>query len=100
MVFLEQFSKYLLFFHLLSTGVLIGALTHTLIVIVGYWRGRFGKRKLEKLYSKVGFWPTSAYSYSGLWFIPPSESACATSILTSRYLRRRACLRCGSTGRQ
>jgi hypothetical protein len=56
MVFLEQFSKYLLFFHLVSTGVLLGALTHALIVIVGYWRGKFAKRRQEKLFIKVGFW--------------------------------------------
>ncbi len=56
MVFLEPFRKYLLFFHLVSTGVLLGALTHGLIVLVGYWRGKFSKRNLERLYVKVGFW--------------------------------------------
>ncbi|MDP2897832.1 MAG: hypothetical protein Q8Q12_14960 [bacterium] len=39
MVFLEDFSKFLLFVHLLGAFVLAGCLGHNLFIIVQYWRG-------------------------------------------------------------
>lgn len=56
MVFLENISKWLLFVHLVSTGVLVGGMTHDLVLIVRYWRGKFLRKKLERLYVKVSFW--------------------------------------------
>ena len=56
MVFLEGFSKFLLFLHLVGAFVLAGSLAHNLMVIVGYWRGKFRKKNLEKLYVKISFW--------------------------------------------
>jgi len=56
MVFLEDFYKVLLLAHLFATFVLIGSMTHNLLCVVGYLRGRFGKQKLEWLYVRVSFW--------------------------------------------
>ncbi len=41
--------------HTAATMVCLGAITHNLAMIVGYWRGRFRRPQLEKLYAKVGF---------------------------------------------
>jgi hypothetical protein len=56
MIFLESVSKWLLLVHLAGAAVLAGAMTHNLTVIVRYWRGKFSRQKLEKLYVKVSFW--------------------------------------------
>ncbi len=70
MVFLEKVSKLLLFLHLISAFVLIGSLTHNLIIIVDYWRGKFAKKDLEKLYAKISFWAYSIVFILGALVYP------------------------------
>lgn len=56
MVFLESFYEILLLAHLFATFILVGSMTHNLFSVIGYLRGRFGRKKLELLYVKVSFW--------------------------------------------
>ena len=56
MVFLENFYEFLLLLHLFATFVLVGSMTHNLLIVLGYLRGKFGRQKLELLYVKVSFW--------------------------------------------
>jgi hypothetical protein len=56
MVFLEKFYEVLLLAHLFVTIVLVGSLTHNLLVVVKYVRGKFGRQKLEWLYVRVALW--------------------------------------------
>jgi amino acid transporter len=56
MIFLENFYGLLLLAHLLVTFVLVGAMTHSLLIVVGYLRGKFGRQKLEWLYVRVSLW--------------------------------------------
>jgi hypothetical protein len=56
MVFLEKYYIFLLLLHLIITLVLIGAMSHNLLIVIGYLRGKFNKRKLEWLYVKVSLW--------------------------------------------
>ena len=56
MVFLEQFYEVLLLAHLLITIVLVGSITHNLLIVVKYVRGNFNRQKLEWLYVRVAFW--------------------------------------------
>ena len=56
MVFLEDFYSLLLLAHLFATFVLVGSMTHNLLIVVGYVRGRFGRQKLEWLYVRMSLW--------------------------------------------
>jgi len=56
MVFLENFYEILLLAHLFATFVLVGSMTHNLLIVIGYVRGKFGRQKLEWLYVKVSLW--------------------------------------------
>ena len=56
MVFLENYYEILLLVHLFATFVLIGSMTHNLLIVVGYVRGKFGRQKLEWLYVRVSLW--------------------------------------------
>jgi len=56
MVFLENFYEFLLLVHLFATFVLVGAMTHNLLIVVNYLRGKFGRQKLEWLYVRVSLW--------------------------------------------
>ena len=38
------------------TFVLIGSMTHNLLCVIGYLRGKFGRQKREWLYVKVSLW--------------------------------------------
>jgi hypothetical protein len=58
MVFLEKFYEILLLLHLFVTFVLVGAMTHNLLIVIDYLRGKFNRHKRELLYVKV-----SLYSY-------------------------------------
>jgi hypothetical protein len=69
-VFLEVISKWLLFVHLVGTGVLLGGMTHDLVLIVGYWRGKFRKKKLGRLYVKVSFWAYVTVFFVGALVYP------------------------------
>ena len=53
MVFLEGLYEVLLLAHLLATIVLVGAMTHNLLCVIGYLRGRFARQNLELRYVKV-----------------------------------------------
>ena len=55
-VFLENLYEFLLMVHLFATFVLIGGMTHNLLCVVKYVRGKFGRQKLEWLYLKVSLW--------------------------------------------
>jgi len=56
MVFLEDFYHVLLLAHLFATFVLVGSLTHNLLCVIGYLRGKFGRAKLELQYARVALW--------------------------------------------
>jgi hypothetical protein len=56
MVFLEAFYEILLLAHLFATFVLVGSMTHNLLIVFSYLHGRFSRQKLEKLYAKVSLW--------------------------------------------
>jgi hypothetical protein len=56
MVFLEKFYSFLLLVHLFATFVLVGSMTHNLLIVVKYLRGKFGRQKLEWLYVRVSLW--------------------------------------------
>ncbi len=56
MVFLERFYEVLLLAHLFATFVLVGCLTHNLLIVLKYIRGKFGRQKLELYYARVSFW--------------------------------------------
>ncbi len=49
MVFLENVYEILLLVHLFATFVLVGGMTHNLLIVIGYVRGKFGRQKLEWL---------------------------------------------------
>jgi len=55
-VFLENYYEILLLVHLFATFVLVGSMTHNLLIVVGYVRGKFGRQKLEWLYVRVSLW--------------------------------------------
>ena len=46
-------ARVLLVLHAAASIVLVGASTHHALQMRHYWRGRFGKKGLEKLYAKV-----------------------------------------------
>ena len=56
MVFMEKFYEIILLAHLFATFVLVGSMTHNLLCVIDYLRGRFGRQKRELLYVKVSFW--------------------------------------------
>lgn len=56
MVFLENYYEILLLVHLFATFVLVGSMTHNLLIVVGYVRGKFSRQKLEWLYVRVSLW--------------------------------------------
>ena len=58
MIFLEKFYEFLLLLHLFVTFVLVGAMTHNLLIVNDYVCGKFNRRKRELLYVKI-----SLYSY-------------------------------------
>jgi len=54
-VFLENCYVFLLVVHLLATFVLIGSMSHNLLGVVAYCRGRFERQALEKRNARVFF---------------------------------------------
>lgn len=56
MVFLERFFEALLLAHLFVTFVLVGSLTHNMLIVIKYVRGKFGRKQLERYYTGVAFW--------------------------------------------
>lgn len=53
--FLEAWAKPLLILHTLAAVLLLGSMTHNVLIVVPYLWGRFRKTRLEKLYVKVAF---------------------------------------------
>jgi amino acid transporter len=56
MVFLEGAYSFLLLVHLFVTFVLVGSMTHGLLIVIDYLRGKFNRQKLEWLYVRVALW--------------------------------------------
>lgn len=66
-VFLEDYYNLLVVAHLFVTFVLVGAMTHNLLIVLKYVRGRFGKKKLEQYYLKIALWAyIVVYALGGL----------------------------------
>ncbi len=70
MIFLENLARPILFLHLASAFALIGSMTHNLIVVIGYCRGRFVRRRQERLYVKISFWLYTAVFGLGALIYP------------------------------
>jgi hypothetical protein len=70
MVFLENFYSFLLLAHLFATFVLVGSMTHNLLIVVGYVPGKFGRQKLEWLYVKVSLWAYTIVYVIGVLIYP------------------------------
>lgn len=60
MVFLENFYEVLLLAHLFATIVLVGSMTHNLLIVIKYVRGKFGRKKREQYFVKISVW---AYTF-------------------------------------
>ena len=56
MVFLENVYSPLLLAHLFATFILVRSMTHNLLIIIDYLRGKFGRQRLEWLYIRVSLW--------------------------------------------
>ncbi|OHB61442.1 MAG: hypothetical protein A2168_06480 [Planctomycetes bacterium RBG_13_50_24] len=56
MIFLESAYSFLLLVHLFVTFVLVGSMTHGLLIVISYLRGKFNRQKLEFFYTKVSLW--------------------------------------------
>lgn len=70
MVFLENFYEILLLVHLFATFVLVGSMTHNLLIVIGYVRGKFGRQKLEWLYVRVSLWAYTIVYVIGVLIYP------------------------------
>ncbi len=70
MVFLENYYEILLLVHLFATFVLVGSMTHNLLIVVGYVRGKFGRQKLEWLYVRVSLWAYTIVYVIGVLIYP------------------------------
>jgi len=55
-VFLENWYEVLVIAHLVGVFVLVGSLSHNLLFVLGYLRGRFAREKREHFHLKVAFW--------------------------------------------
>jgi len=56
MVFFESFARLGLMLHLIASAVLLGSLTHALLIQRNYLRGIFARRKHERLSIRVACW--------------------------------------------
>jgi hypothetical protein len=70
MVFLESYYEILLLVHLFATFVLVGSMTHNLLIVIGYVRGKFGRQKLEWFYVKVSLWAYAIVYVIGVLIYP------------------------------
>lgn len=55
-IFLEQFYIVLLLAHLITAGVLVGSMTHNLLIVRKYLSGKFGRKKRELYFIRVSLW--------------------------------------------
>jgi hypothetical protein len=66
-VFLANYYNFLVVLHLLATIVLVGAMTHNLLIVLRYIGGKFGRKKLEYFYVKVSLWAYAVvYAFGAL----------------------------------
>ena len=70
MVFLENLYEILLLAHLFATFVLVGGMTHNLLIVIGYVFGKFGRQKLEWLYVRVSLWAYTIVYVIGVLIYP------------------------------
>jgi hypothetical protein len=56
MVFLENCYEVLLLVHLIATFALVGSMTHNLLYVVKFVRGKFGRGKAEWFHVRVSLW--------------------------------------------
>lgn len=70
MVFLENYYEILLLVHLFATFVLVGSMTHNLLIVIGYVRGKFGRQKLEWFYVRVSLWAYTIVYVIGMLIYP------------------------------
>ena len=69
-VFLEGAYSAILLLHLLVTFVLVGAMTHNLLCVVDYARGRFNRQNLEHRYLRWAWWAYLAVYILGALIYP------------------------------
>ena len=53
-VFLEDYYNLMVVAHLLTTIVLVGAMTHNLLIVLKYVRGKFGRKKIDRFLLAAG----------------------------------------------
>jgi len=69
-VFLERFYIVLLLAHLIAAGVLAGCMTHNLLIVWKYIRGKFGRKKRELYFVKVSLWSYVIVYFFGCLIYP------------------------------
>jgi len=70
MVFLEHLFQPLLLLHFLVTFLLVGSMSHHLVCLVNFMRGRFFQLKREKLMLSIAFWSYLAIYLFGCLIYP------------------------------
>ncbi len=70
MVFLENLFQLILMLHFLLTFLLVGSMSHHLVCLAGFMRGRFALLKQEKLVLSVSFWSYLAIYIFGCLIYP------------------------------
>jgi hypothetical protein len=70
MVFLESFFMPLLLAHLVATGVLLGSMSHNLIGVTDYLRGRFRAKSREEWHTRIMLWAYAATYVIGALIYP------------------------------
>ncbi len=55
-IFLERFYIVMLLTHLIAAGVLAGSMTHNLLIVYKYVRGKFGRKKRELYFLRISLW--------------------------------------------
>lgn len=70
MVFLEKFYVVLLLAHLFATFILLGSMTHNLLIVFKYARGEFGREKREQYFGKIAFWTYTFIYTTGALIYP------------------------------
>lgn len=98
MVFLENFYSVLLLAHLFATFVLVGSMTHNLLCVFDYLRGKFGRQKLEWLYVKVSLWSYVVVYIIGALIYPAYRIHIRQEYFDPSYHGLRGSLRSRSTG--
>jgi len=85
MVFLEKYYEILLLVHLLATFVLVGSMTHNLLIVIRYVGGKFGRQKLEQRYVKYSLWSYIIVYAFGILVYPAFGVYIRTPYFDSQY---------------